>query len=286
MSRIFIRAAELLWKITPLKFARDFYLYTFLRLARNRNTVATVEGMTFALDLGEMIDVCVYLQQFERDVVNAIERYCSPGWIVFDIGANIGAHCLRFAKTTGPQGKVYAFEPTDFAYRKLQKNVSLNPFKHVYPFQIALADQNLKRQTINFQSSWRTDGNSVETRGLVDLVRLDDWCLENKVERVDLIKLDVDGNEFPVLSGGRELLLSARPLIFMEVGAWHFENPSRNPLQMLREMDYRFWDIKSLAEFHDLDAIRSFLSAKAREKAESINLIAGTKFPVSVGTRS
>lgn len=282
MSRFFIEAAELLWRVTPSKSVREFYLYTFLRLARNRKTVATLEGMTLALDLGEMIDVCVYLQKFERDVVGAIERFCRPGWVVLDIGANIGAHSLRFAKATGPQGKVYSFEPTDFAYRKLQKNISLNAFSHVYPFQIALADQNLRKQNINFRSSWRTDGKRVEGSGFVDLVRLDDWCLENKVERVDLIKLDVDGNEFSVLSGGRELLNRVRPLLFMEIGGWHFEDPSRNPLQILRDMDYRFWEIKSLAEFSDLEAIRRFLSEKEKQKAESINLIAGARCPVSI----
>ena len=46
---------------------------------------------------------------------------------IIDIGANIGAHTLSLARSAGPSGKVYAFEPSDFGFAKLRRNLALNP---------------------------------------------------------------------------------------------------------------------------------------------------------------
>src|SRR5207302_10135517 len=140
----FLKSAKRLYYATPSRTVRELYFRTFLHLVKDRKTIATVEGMTFELDLSEMIDIGLYLQQYERDVVTVMEHFCHPGWCVLDIGANIGAHTLRFAKRVGPMGKVYAFEPTDYAYCKLVHYVYLNSFKNIDTFQLALSDSNLK----------------------------------------------------------------------------------------------------------------------------------------------
>ena len=82
--------------------------------------------MTFDLDLGEVIDTSLLMGTFEPDVTRIIESFCQPGWTILDVGANIGAHTLRFGKVAGSSGKVYAFEPTEYAYRKLLRNIALD----------------------------------------------------------------------------------------------------------------------------------------------------------------
>lgn len=241
---------------------------------------ATIEGMTFDLDLGEVIDLGIYLQQFEPDVTAAIEQYCKPGWVVLDIGANIGAHTLRFAKIIGSSGRLFAFEATDYAYRKLVKNISLNSFQNTFAFQLALWDQNLEQQEISFRSSWRTDGKLITATSTVDFVRLDEWCAKQDISHVDLIKIDVDGNEFPVLNGGRALLERFRPMLLMEIVGTHFERPLRNPLELLKTLGYRFWDIKSLHEYSNLDNIYKLFPAHDDEMTMSINVIAAPDRPV------
>src|SRR5450756_2039953 len=64
---------------------------------------------------------------FERSTAVALARLTEPSSLVLDIGANIGAHTLHLANLVGPNGRVMAFEPTDFAYRKLSRNLELNP---------------------------------------------------------------------------------------------------------------------------------------------------------------
>ena len=78
------------------------------------------DGITYDLDLAQGIDFAIFLGNiYERQTKAALRKLVSPGSLVLDIGANIGAHTLHLAKLAGPTGRVMAFEPTDFAFRKL-----------------------------------------------------------------------------------------------------------------------------------------------------------------------
>src|SRR5437764_1610317 len=85
-------------------------------------------GIRYELELSQGIDFAIYLGgMFERNTAAALARLTEPSSLVLDIGANIGAHTLRLAKLVGPRGRVLAFEPTDFAFHKLRRNLDLNP---------------------------------------------------------------------------------------------------------------------------------------------------------------
>jgi len=281
-GRFMVAIAKKVYRAMPWLSVRKAYFALFLRLVRGRRAVATVEGLTYDLDLSEMIDVGVYLQEYERDIARVIEHVCRPGWVVLDIGANIGAHTLRCAKLAGPTGHVFAFEPTDYAYRKLTRNISLNSFGNIDAVRLALWETNVDGGTISVRSSWPSDGRRVIATNAVDFRRLDDWCAERSVDRVNLIKLDVDGSEFAILAGARRALERSRPILLMEVGACHFKAPSRNPLMMLRELGYRFWDTRSLGEYESPDAIGRRLPPVDDEMTVSLNVIAAMAWPEAV----
>lgn len=275
MNSWMLKLAKSIYLATGSHKLREFYWNIFVKLIRDRKKLVAVDGMTFELDLGETIDVCVMLGKYETDIVSAIEQFCKPGWTVLDIGANIGAHCLRFARKVGPHGRVYAFEPTNSAYRKLERNVSLNGLNNVRLFRTALSDRNLPGQEVTIKSSWRTDGRHVVGKSVVDFRKLDDWCAENGVDNVDLIKLDVDGHEHPILTGAEMLLRKANPLLFIEIGAYHFDAPERNPLVFLEGLGYRFRDSRYLGKYTSIDAIKQELLDCDPKGAISVNIIAG-----------
>jgi FkbM family methyltransferase len=266
-------------KLAVFRPLRERLWKAFLFLVRKKTIIAQIDGMTFHLDLGEVIDASLLMGTFEPDVTRIIESFCQPGWTILDVGANIGAHTLRFGKVAGSSGKVYAFEPTEYAYRKLLRNIALDQLDSTEAFQVAVSNRNQTQQALNYRSSWRTDGRNVSGAGLVDVVRLDDWCAENGVQRIDCIKVDVDGDEWPVLKGAEQVLRRYRPLIIIEIGAWHFRRAEENPLSLLRQLGYRFWDAKTCSEYPDLESIRAVLPAEDDQMTYSMNVLAWNRFP-------
>jgi FkbM family methyltransferase len=243
-------------------------------MVKNRQLVANIDGVRFSLELGELIDLALYLGSFEPTVVNAIKRFCQPSMVVFDIGANIGAHGLRLGCIVGNKGRVYAFEPTTIAFTKLERNLALNRQLNVSAFRLALSDETQTRRTMSFRSSWRTDGSQKDSTCEVDFVRLDDWARTNNVSHVDLIKLDVDGNEFGVLSGGRELLKRCQPTFLMEMVGPHFADPARNPLLFLESIGYKFSNIDTGAKYSGAEEMSRLIASDDDEMTTSINVLA------------
>lgn len=274
MKSFLISIAKKIYLNTPFQSLRGIFYTVFCAMVRNRVVHSSIEGINFKLDLGETIDVGVYLNRYEPEVTATIEKLCRPGFIVLDIGANVGAHALRLSKIVGESGKVYAFEPSNYAYSKLIYNISLNQFNNIIPTQIVLSDKNLLQQEINFRSSWPTKGNPVEKESIVDFIKLDDWCKKENIEQVDFIKLDVDGNEYSVLMGAKSLLTKQHPIILMEVWGPNFSEEMKNPYIFLKQLGYVFFHIDTEEEYASIDELRSLVSSNGKLLDYSFNMVA------------
>src|SRR3954452_9474462 len=89
-------------------------------LGRTDRDIVVRDGISYDLDLSQGIDFAIYLGNiYERQTRAALRKLVSPGVLVLDIGANIGAHTLDLARQVGADARVLAFEPTDYAFRKL-----------------------------------------------------------------------------------------------------------------------------------------------------------------------
>lgn len=274
IARLPLIIAKAIYRLTPIPALRRWYFAAFCRLVRARTVTATIGGSTYELDLGETIDVALYLGQYERDVAAALQRYCRPGMTVLDIGANIGAHTLPIGRLVTKSGAVYAFEPMAFAFRKLSRNVSLNDAVHIHPVHAALGEARAEGLVLNYRASWQTTGGRADHASSVDVIRLDDWCRAQGVDDVGLIKIDVDGNEFAAFTGGAELLRRCRPVIVMEAVWPHFATDDRNPFLLLQGLGYRFFDTKSGTEFPTVQALARLLPVGDDAMKVSMNVIA------------
>jgi len=81
------------------------------------------------------------------------------------------------------------------------------------------------------------------------------------VGRVDLIKLDVDGNEHAVISGARRILESCHPIMLVEAVGPHFGDDAMNPFLVLKQLGYRLWDAGSGREYVGLSDLKALLRA-------------------------
>lgn len=243
---------------TKTKVSLGALAYRFIAFGRSiagKDNSATVRrgGLRWCLDLQEGIDFSIYLLgAFERSTVATLEKLVRPGDVVFDIGANIGAHTLGLARSVAPSGRVYAFEPADFAFAKLQRNLALNPEldSRTLARQILLSSSAAEPSREQIYASWpleKDDSVHPKHRGRLVTTQnatadtLDHFAQSEGLDRLDLIKIDVDGHELPVLRGGLSLLKKFRPVLLMEMSPYvHAEqnNSFAALVDLLREAGY------------------------------------------------
>jgi FkbM family methyltransferase len=138
---------------------------------------------------------------------------------IIDVGANAGLVSLSLAADSEPKiTVVYAIEPSRRTYAILKENCSLNPSLQVKPYRLALSDTN---GTLSLTSDGGT-GNHLVQSGRVHSERvkaqtMESFCRTERINRVDGIKIDVEGAELLVLKGAKEVLRRDRPVIMIEI---------------------------------------------------------------------
>jgi FkbM family methyltransferase len=223
-------------------------------------------GVAYELDLAEGIDLAMYLfGAFEPDTYRALRRLVRPGQTVIDIGANSGVHSLPMAALVGESGRVIGFEPTRAAFARLRRNLALNPTLsgRVTAVQAYLRDDSDPNEVASFYSSWRLDrsesqhpkhfGSLTDAAGAVSTT-LDAYLENAGIDRVDLMKIDVDGYEGKVLRGARRTLERDRPTLIVEVCPYALEEQGDSAdtlLRLLLQHRYAFFDERTGARLPD-----------------------------------
>lgn len=229
------------------------------------HTVARRHGLSWDLDLTEAIDLSIYLLgRFEPSTVKLYRKLVKPGDTVLDIGGNIGAHTLPLAGLVGPNGRVIAFEPTDYAIRKMRANIALNAglADRISVQQVMLVAPGGRAVAPSLYSSWplfdtgeevHTEhrGRLMDTSGALAMT-FDEALRRLGVTSVDFIKLDVDGHEYGVLAGAKDTLAAHKPPILMELAPYLFREESRDLegiLELLEGLGYSMQDAATKERF-------------------------------------
>ena len=135
--------------------------------------------------------------------------------VAFDVGANIGLFTVMLAALDNVD--VHAFEPVVSTFERLSSNVALNHFSSNIHLNLAAVgskkgnvefDIYAKSPAINRLSntSLVTSQSAAATRQKVSVINLDDYCQEKGIERIDFLKIDVEGMEAQVLQGAKKML--------------------------------------------------------------------------------
>lgn len=210
-----------LYRRSPLHPALGAHLARLLGLVTARlpsPQIRLVDGIRWELDLREVIDASLFFSgSFEPRAERVMARHLGPGMTAIDVGANVGYHALRMARQVGPSGRVVAIEPAPGAVARLRRNLSLNDLAHAAIVVAALGDHDVESVELQLQSSYPLSGRGGPERVLTRVARLDSLVLERQLERVDFIKIDVDGQEAQVLRGARGTLRRFRPPVLFEL---------------------------------------------------------------------
>jgi FkbM family methyltransferase len=186
-----------------------------------------------------------YWGAVDQGLSRCITATLQPGMIFADIGANVGLHTLEAARAVGPTGKVYSFEPTPRTLAALRQNLELNEITGVEVFPAAVLDKGGEAALYLNESlsAWNTvfPDNETTESVRVPAVTLDE-ALRGR-ERVDVVKIDVEGAE-PLVLRGMTNILRENPgiTLIIEFSASHLERAGIQPrdyLQQLRDLGFR-----------------------------------------------
>ena len=177
----------------------------------------------FCLIEEDLISNCIKeYGHWENHLSYFYEKFIKENYIIIDGGANIGYHSIQFAKLAN-EGKVYSFEPQTLIFNVLSTNALINGATDIIEqYRLGLSDSPtslkmtpLNEQVfgvgcINYGGRGLTDSNQGEEN--VKTITIDSLNLE----KLDLIKLDVQGFELKTLLGGEKTIKNNYPLMFIE----------------------------------------------------------------------
>lgn len=244
-----------------LKLSRDPEQYTALlpNGARVRLGLDTMRQTLLPYWIGK------YEPQVIQVFMQALARL-GPSADVIDIGANLGFYSVLAAQSLRQRGSgvVHSFEPNPRIFTELGHNVALNSFSNVR-LQCAGVGDVTSEMTLYVNehavtySSLRQTQEFLQEEIRVPIVTLDEYAETNKLSRVGLVKVDVEGGELLVFKGARTLLARDHPTLIYEEferGYQLFGYSAREVRAYLTGLGYRLYAIPenaaSDAPLHEL----------------------------------
>ena len=195
------------------------------------------------LDPGDSLDLSINGVYGELDT-KIIREEIHEGDIVIDVGANIGYYTLIFAQLVGSSGKVFAFEPEPKNFEILKKNIKINNYQNLVAEQkivsdksgivkLFIAEHGIVGHRINQEKSSQ---KFIEVESII----LDNYIKKlNLDNKINFIKIDVEGSEPKVLEGTKEIIQKSNQLkIFTEFNREAVKEYGIEPKEMI-DLFYR-----------------------------------------------
>jgi FkbM family methyltransferase len=217
-------------------------------------------GMSLWLDLKSEKDY--WLGTYEPALQAGISDLVKPGMVAYDVGANIGYISLMLARAVGETGCVYAVEALPQNLERLDKHIRLNDLQdRVKVVAGAVVDRSgplrfwvgpsggmgkaegsAGRQSVDYHASIQVDGYS-----------LDDFVYGQQHPQPEVVKMDIEGGEVLALPGMRQLLVQAKPIVFLEL---HGPQAAQVAWQEFTSAGYRLCILSTdYPEIHSLDEL-------------------------------
>jgi FkbM family methyltransferase len=221
-----------------------------------------------------------------------LENLLSPGDVFVDGGANFGIYTVVAASLVGSSGRVLSFEPGEASFAILQKNIDINQFDNVTAFQAGLSDREGTARFYHIENapnSYSLGAEATSTNNFEEIVTttLDRVLETEKLDRLDALKLDVEGAEEMVLRGSQSTLEQYRPIVLFEIsesatqrlglkkdGAWQF----------LQQLGYSFFTIRDRTDLVELETPKlgnNIAIHKDKRDSKMATAIANIQFPTT-----
>jgi FkbM family methyltransferase len=152
-----------------------------------------------------------FYQTCETETKRYFASIIKEDWNVIDVGANIGMFSALFAQVT--KGDVFLIEAAEINMNMLKNNLEV--FSNVYYLKEYLSSQvEEKEGTVHYL--WTGHGSQLREVGLFNTNTIDN-IFANNASKINLIKIDIDGWDFPCLLGAKEIINKHKPIVMVEV---------------------------------------------------------------------
>jgi FkbM family methyltransferase len=250
----FSPATKVLARHLPVRGGARIVLEAYGRTnIRPESTIATsIFGDIFNVDFNSFLEWQVWaFGTYEAELGRLLGAIISQNENCIDVGANIGIHTIRMAKSVGSGGNVIAIEADAGLSNRLKANVELNSLTNVNVVQVAAAAVDGEVVTLNRPED--EDSNKARASlirhmyltGKSQSVRT--VTIDNAANgrEIDFIKIDVEGAEIDVLRGATETIDRCRPTIVFEYSSDHVKE-GMSPIVFLQEIGYSLQEIRNV----------------------------------------
>ena len=215
--------------------------YYYLQMIKE---IRTPDHLFLTLEKDTFINECLEIYgHWEKPTMDVCRSYLKKDSSVIEVGAHIGSHTVLLSEICN-KGRVYSFEMQKLMFQLLNANLLLNTCKNVYTYMEAISNED----KVDYIAEVDYDKMEKFNSGLasldkfkerpsypINIVSLDTKF--SKILKLDLIKIDAEGHEVPILKGAKELIKKFKPLILTEFDV----NNKQEIVDLLPE--YKFEDI-------------------------------------------
>jgi FkbM family methyltransferase len=167
-------------------------------------------GYEFWCDLSESIQRNIFLFGYDHEAERFIRNKLQVGDTFLDVGANVGFYSLLAASIVGPRGRVIAIEPNPKTFLRLKETIEANAITNVLALNLALGRERGRLNLFIDPDSGNDTATMVTHDGRtsvkVEVYPLDEIATAHQIDRIDYLKIDVDGFEPDVFAGAKRLL--------------------------------------------------------------------------------
>ncbi len=214
------------------------------RLDLTEEHVISVNGYnmkTLPHDIGISAELIMF-GTHEPLTTKLIRNSISKGMVCLDLGSNIGYYALLEAQLVGEEGRVFAFEPSPLNFNLLKNNLDLENRSNIEIQNFALTNKN---GTLSFLIPKKSnycrvvkDGEKISSADkIIDVPSrtLDSFLIDKSLDKIDFMRMDVEGYEYHIYQGMRETIKKHRPTLLME---FHKSNMGiEQSKQFLKELE-------------------------------------------------
>ncbi|MDO8573473.1 MAG: FkbM family methyltransferase [Candidatus Daviesbacteria bacterium] len=204
----------------------------------------------------------VYCNLPEYPEMVFLEKILKSNSIFIDVGANIGVYTILAAAKI-KKGKIYSFEPIPSVLNILYQNIRINNANdRVKVIEKVVSDKNGNEKFViqDISEYSHISSNQTSKSVLMPSVKLDDFCDKEKISFIDVVKIDVEGEELKVLRGLENYLKSGK------VGVLIIEFNSNQVIDYLKKFKYTVFKINKKLDLEEI-----------KKDDQSVNLVAFLK---------